>query len=111
VVARFTRPGGATLRRTLRLAIGVLAALLACAMALPAHSRAASVPGPAYFSTGLADDPAFVQSSQAVRSVWLARARQVGSTTARIGIVWSVVAPYTRPRVFDAANPGDPHYN
>jgi hypothetical protein len=104
-------PGAATLRPALRVAIALLAALLACALALPANSRAASVPGPAFFSTGLADDPAFVQSSQAVRSVWLARAQEIGSTTARIGVVWSVVAPYTRPRVFDAANPGDPHYD
>jgi hypothetical protein len=68
------------------------------------------LPGPAYFSTGLVDDPAFGQSSQAVRSLWLGRAEQIGSTAVRVGVVWAAVAPFRRPRGFRAANPSDRNY-
>src|SRR5450755_466250 len=95
----------------LRIVICMLATLLACGVALPARSRAASLPGPAFFSTGFVDDPAFEYSSDAVRSLWLGRAEQLGSTAVRIGVVWAVVAPYTVPPGFRASNPGDPNYH
>jgi hypothetical protein len=92
-------------------AIAVLTVALAgLGVARPARSEAVPMPGPAVFTTGLVDDPAFVASSQSVRSEWLARARQVGSTTVRIGVVWADVAPRNRRRGFDASNPGDPNY-
>ena len=90
--------------------ITVLAAVLACGVALPGSSRAASLPGPAYFSTGLVDDPAFVQSSDPVRSLWLGRAQQLGSTAVRVGVVWAAVAPFNLPHGFRAADPGDRNY-
>jgi hypothetical protein len=86
-------------------------ALAGLAIARPASSHAASMPGPAVFTTGLADDPAFVNSSQAVRSTWLARAERIGSTSIRIGVVWSAVAPDSRPPGFNASNPADPNYD
>jgi hypothetical protein len=91
------------------LAVVIAAALLAVAM--PAPSRAAGLPGPATFTTGLADDGVFQSPSSAFRSLWFGRAQALGSTTVRVGVAWNVIAPYTLPRGFRASNPGDPHYH
>jgi hypothetical protein len=88
----------------------VAVTVAALAVARPPSSEAASVPGPAVFSTGLADDPAFQSPSSSVRSQWLGTARQLGSTSVRIGVVWSAVAPSTLPPGFNASNPRDPNY-
>jgi hypothetical protein len=93
-----------------RVVAGVAAALMALAVASAPSARAASLPGPAVFTTGLADDPAF--QSNSVRSVWLTRAQQLGSTMVRIGIAWNTIAPLDMPSGgFNASNPRDPHYN
>jgi hypothetical protein len=93
--------------------IAVLAVTLAgLGIARPASSQAASMPGPAVFTTGLTDDPAFQSPLSSVRSAWLNRAQQLGSTTVRIGIAWNDIAPFDLPPGgFNASDPGDPHYN
>jgi hypothetical protein len=93
--------------------IAILIVILAAfVLARPASSEAASLPGPAVFTTGLTDDPAFLSPSSSVRSVWLKRARQLGSSSVRIGVAWNTIAPFTLPSGgFNAANPNDPHYN
>ena len=97
-------------RRWRILRVIAVLAVATLGVARPASSQAASVPGPAVFTTGLVDDPAFQSPSSSVRSVWLARAQQLGSTSVRIGIAWNTVAPFDLPSGFNAANPRDPHY-
>lgn len=90
--------------------LGLLAALVLLGFAPPSTATAA-LPGPGTFSLGFADDSMFRDSSEPVRSFWYRRAQALGSDSVRIGIVWSVVAPYRLPHGFHAANPADPHYN
>lgn len=97
-------------RAVLRASIGVLVAVFALG-AIPARSRAATmVPGPAFFWTGLVDDPLFVYSSSSVSSLWLARARELDSSSVRISAEWDFVAPSQLSPNFRPADPGDPHY-
>jgi hypothetical protein len=44
--------------------------------------------------------------------LWLGRVRAAGTSSARIRVVWSAVAPFgsVKPAGFDASNPTDPHY-
>jgi hypothetical protein len=86
-------------------------ALAGIGIARPGTSQAAAVPGPAAFSTGFVDAQAFQSPSSSVRSLWLTRAQQLGSTSVRIGVAWNAIAPFSRPPGgFDASNPGDPDY-
>ena len=93
-----------------RVSLVVLAAILVLVVAPVERSPAAALPGPAHFSTGLVDDSAFQFSSDAVRTLWLRRARAVGSTAVRVDVSWAAVAPVRLPRGFQAANPRDRHY-
>jgi hypothetical protein len=76
----------------------------------PGSSRAASLPGPTSFSTGLVDITAFQDSTHRVRRLWLSRAEKLGSTAIRVDVDWSSIAPTRLPRHFRAANPRDKHY-
>lgn len=99
------RAGGAT-----RLAlIALLCVWLAAAVSATAAPAAGAAPAP--LGLGVVDDPLFVQSSPGVQASWLARAEGLGSRWVRIGVVWSAVAPYTRPRGFRADDPSSRAYN
>ncbi len=86
-------------------------ALASCLLGLGLVPRASAValPGSASFSVGLSDDRAFLLD--AGQSVWLARARTIGSTAVRLGVPWSTVAPAVRPAGFNPSDPRDPHYD
>ncbi len=103
------------MRRSSRSMIRVLATLVvtavALSLALTGTSRAASLPGPARFSAGFVDDPAFQSPISSVRGLWLSRAQQLGSTSVRLGVAWNTIAPSSLPSGFNASNPGDPHYD
>jgi hypothetical protein len=89
--------------------LGLLAVLVAMLMLVP--PPAAALPGPASFTTGLVDDPLFAFSSGPLRSLWLARARALGSTSVRIEVFWNRVAPEWLLPGFRPSNPADPRYN
>ncbi len=78
---------------------------------VPGRSEAQALPGPAHLFTGLVDDPEFEWSTDPVRTFWLTRARQLGSTMVRIDVNWSGVAPAQPPAGFRGADPADPDYN
>ena len=74
-------------------------------------SRPLALPGPAFFSPGLVDDPLFALAPPAVRSVWLPRAQALGSKSVRLDIGWNRIAPVTLSPGFDPSDPADPRYN
>ncbi len=96
---------------TLRLAwITALTILWLLLAANPAASRAASMPGPTSFSTGLVDITTFQYSTHRVRRSWLSRAEKLGSSAIRVDVDWSTIAPTRLPRHFRPTNPRDKHY-
>lgn len=98
-------------RRSSRALLPALAvALLALALG-PAGARAAALPGPSTFVTGVVDNPSFQYTDQATRSLWLGRARALGSSFVRIDVNWSAIAPAQDVAGFQAADPSDPHYS
>ncbi len=109
--------GGASARaRRIRSAIAaVLAAIgviaLTASPAAAARAHAAPLPGPSTFATGFVDNDAFQFTSQAGRSLWLGRARALGSSYVRIDVDWSSVAPATPSAGFVASNPASPGYD
>jgi hypothetical protein len=88
-----------------------LAVALAAQASSAAPSRALALPGPAFFSPGLVDDPLFILSPPDVRSAWLPRAQAVGSRVVRVDVGWSRIAPATLSPGFNPSNPADPRYD
>jgi hypothetical protein len=108
VVTRFPAATRFSTRRLARLtSLAVVLLLLAVD---PAPSRAAPLPGPKSFSTGLVDTTTFQHSTHRVRQFWLSRAEKLGSTAVRVDVDWSTIAPTRLPRHFHAADPGAKHY-
>ncbi len=109
--------------RRRRLTIVVLAALsgvLVLAGPSPAaHARtkqhAPALPslatGGSRLALGFTDDFSFELSTPAAEAGWLSRARSIGSSYVRLTAYWSDIAPESRPRGFNGANPADPSYN
>jgi hypothetical protein len=80
--------------------IVLLAAVLA-----PAASAAGGL------TTGFSADPILTGPSASTSAPWIGRAVTEGAGIVRINLVWSEVAPVTRPRGFAAGDPRSPGYN
>jgi hypothetical protein len=79
--------------------------LIASLLAISAPA-ARGAPG---LTTGFALDPALTDSSAIANSFWIPRAVAEGAGMVRVNIIWSRVAPASRPAGFvagDAASPG-----
>ncbi len=55
-------------------------------------------------------DPYLVDGSSSSQSKWAGRARSVGTQSVRLDVNWSSVAPGSRPKGFNASNPGSTGY-
>ena len=80
--------------------IVLLAAVLA-----PAASAAGGL------TTGFSADPILTGPSASTSAPWIGRAVTEGAGIVRINLVWSEVAPVTRPRGFAAGDPRSSGYN
>lgn len=60
---------------------------------------------------GFSSDPALTAGTTASRAVWIDRAVSEGAGIVRVNVIWSQIAPVTRPRGFNAGNPLSPGYD
>jgi len=102
-----TRPLLILLRRLLIL---TRRSVILTALAALVPSGASALPGPATFSRGAVDNSLFMNATDPVRSLWLERVRNLGSTSVRLQAAWALIAPDQPRRGFRASDPSDPQY-
>lgn len=79
------------------------AAVIACITAAPARAVALTL--------GFSADPALTNGSATARDKWIPRAASEGAGIVRVNVLWSEVAPRTRPANFRASDPSSPGYD
>ena len=60
---------------------------------------------------GFSADSALTSGNAAAQSIWIPRAAAEGAGIIRVNVIWSQVAPATRPAGFVASDPSSPGYN
>jgi hypothetical protein len=78
----------------------VLAVLPGAAQALPSR-----------LTLGFSSDPHLTAGTSASRAPWIAKAVSDDADLVRVNLIWSAIAPKTRPAGFDPSDPSSPSYN
>jgi hypothetical protein len=88
-----------------RLRLYALAAVVLCALAVPAGAAAQGL------TIGFSADPALTGNAPSADAVWIPRAVAEGASIVRVNLTWSLVAPRVRPAGFTPADPASPGYD
>lgn len=74
------------------------------------QAQAKPLPQPHSLTVGFSGDPALTDGPP-TDAEWIPRAVAEGAQVVRVNVVWSQVAPATRPPGFNPSNPASPGYN